>query len=250
MTQGHLADGLANASFPLTRWSLVVRANSPASNEARVALDELCRAYWYPTYAFIRGKGNDPHRALDLTQDFFVHLLEKDVLASAREGKGRFRSFLRVACRNFLVDGWRRRSTRAKPAISIDAHDAENRYRIEPVDNATPERLFDRAWATTLLDRTLEILASQYAEKGKSKLFDELKVLLTEGKGAVPAAVLAERLDTTENALNIASYRLRRDYRDVLLREITATLLDPSDLDDEIRSLFAALGPEEKNREA
>jgi RNA polymerase sigma-70 factor (ECF subfamily) len=246
MSGGDLGDGGATPSFPLTHWSLVVRAASPASREARVALDELCRAYWYPIYAFIRGKGNDPDRALDLTQDFFVHLLEKDVLASARAGKGRFRSFLRVACKNFLVDGWRRRSTRAKPAISIDARDAENRYLFEPVDNATPERLFDRAWAATLLDRTLEILAAQYAERGKAKLFDELKVLLTEGKGAVRAGELAERLDTTENAVNIASHKLRCDYRDVLLREITATLLDPADLDDEIRSLFGALGSDEK----
>jgi RNA polymerase sigma-70 factor (ECF subfamily) len=168
------------------------------------------------------------------------------MLAPAREGKGRFRSFLRVACKNFLVGGWRRRTSRAKPAISIDSRDAENRYRIEPVDSATPERLFDRAWAITLLDRTLEILAARYAEEGKAKLFDALKILLTEGKGAVRAAVLAERLGTTENAVNVASYKLRCDYRDVLLGEITATLLDPADLDDEIRSLFGALGPEEK----
>jgi RNA polymerase sigma-70 factor (ECF subfamily) len=128
MTHDQLADGLAAASFPLTHWSLIVRAASPTSTEARAALDELCRAYWYPIYAFIRGKGNDPHRALDLTQEFFIHLLEKDVLAAAHEGKGRFRSFLRGTCKNFLVDEWRKTRTRSKPLISIDARDAENRY--------------------------------------------------------------------------------------------------------------------------
>ena len=133
-------------SFPLTHWSLVIRAASDPSTQARAALDELCSTYWYPIYAFVRRKGNDPDRAFDLTQDFFIHLFEKEVLTSAREGKGRFRSFLQVVCRNFLVDAWRKKPTGSKARISIDAHDAEGRYLIEPVDNATPEHLFDRAW--------------------------------------------------------------------------------------------------------
>ena len=139
-------------SFPLTHWSLVIRAASDPSTQARAALDELCSAYWYPIYAFVRRKGNDPDRAFDLTQDFFIHLFEKDVLASAREGKGRFRSFLRVVCRNFLIDAWRKKPAKAKAPISIDARDAEGRYLVEPVDNVTPEHLFDRAWAMTLLE--------------------------------------------------------------------------------------------------
>jgi RNA polymerase sigma-70 factor (ECF subfamily) len=248
MIAGELPKGRASPAFPLTRWSMVVRAALPASTEARDALDELCRAYWYPIYAFIRHKGNGPHRAVDLTQEFFVHLFEKDVLAGARQGKGRFRSFLRVVCKNFLIDGQRKKSVRAKTPISIDARDAENRYRIEPVDNTTPERLFDRAWAMTLLDRVLATLALQYAKTGRSALFDQLKVVLTEGKGAVPVAVLAQRMNMGVNAVNIATHRLRRDYREVLLREITATLDDPADLEDEIRSLFGLLGPEAKNR--
>jgi RNA polymerase sigma-70 factor (ECF subfamily) len=247
MIPGQLAHEPMNGSFPLTHWSLVLRAASPASTEARIALDELCRAYWYPIYAFIRRKGNDPDRAVDLTQDFFVHLLEKDVLASAREGRGRFRAFLRVVCKNFLVDGWRKRPADSKVRFSIDARDAENRYQIEPVDNTTPEHVFDHAWAIILLDRALATLAAKYAETGRAALFDQIKVVLTEGKGAVAVRVLAERLDISENAVNVATHRLRREYREVLLQEIAATLADPSDLDDEISSLFDAIRPEVKN---
>ena len=109
------------------------------------ALEELCSVYWYPLYAFIRRKGNDPDRALDLTQDFFARLLEKDILAAIEHRKGRFRSFLRVACKNFLIDAWRHKRDVATTSISIDARDAEGRYLVEPADNLTPERLFDRA---------------------------------------------------------------------------------------------------------
>jgi RNA polymerase sigma-70 factor (ECF subfamily) len=239
--------GPAAASFPPTQWSLVIRAASPASTEARAALNELCRAYWYPIYAFIRRKGNGPDRALDLTQDFFVHLLDKDVLASAREGKGRFRSFLRVVCKNFMVDGWRAKPAGSNRSISIDTRDAEGRYMIEPVDHVTPEHLFDRAWAMTLLDRVMKTLSAQYTETGRSELFNELKVVLTEGKGAVRSAVVAKRLHMSENAVNIANHRLRKDYRELLLKEIATTLDDPRDLDDEIQSLFDALRPEPKN---
>jgi RNA polymerase sigma-70 factor (ECF subfamily) len=211
----------------MTHWSLVVRAASPASTEARTALDELCSVCWYPFYAFIRRKGNDPDRALDLTQDFFIHLFDKDVLASAREGVGRFRSFLRVVIRNYLIDAWRNKPPRSSARISIDVRDAEGRYLVEPVDKTTPEHLFDRAWAITLLDHVLKKLAAGYANTGRAKLFDELKVVLTESKGTMTAAVMVERLGIAENAVQIAIHRLRRDYRELLLKEIADTLDDP-----------------------
>ena len=233
-------NGPAPDSFPLTHWSLVVRAASPPSTEARAALDELCRAYWYPIYALIRRRGNDPDRALDLTQDFFVHLFEKDVLASVREGKGRFRSFLQVVCKNLLVDGWRKKNAGSPTNLSIDVRDAEGRYLIEPVDSVTPEHLFDRTWAITLLDRVLSILAAKYAEDGKSALFDQLKIVLTDGKGAVRASVAAERLGMSEGAVHIANHRLRQDYREILQKEIAATLDDPDEVNEEIRWLFEA----------
>jgi DNA-directed RNA polymerase specialized sigma24 family protein len=245
---GLIPDGHATGSFPSTRWSLVVEAASPASTQARDALNELCSAYWYPIYAFIRRKGNDPDRALDLTQDFFTRLFEKNLIASADHRKGRFRSFLRTVCTNFLIDTWRRKPEAEINPISIDARDAEGRYVIEPADNVTAETLFDRAWAITLLDRVLALLAAEYEQSGRAELFDHLKVVLTEGKGAVRAALLAERLGMPENAVNIANHRLRERYRAILQEQIAATLDDPSEMDDEIRSLFDAIRPEPKNR--
>jgi RNA polymerase sigma-70 factor (ECF subfamily) len=205
----------------------------------------LCKAYWYPIYAFIRRKGNDPELALDLTQAYFARLLEKSVIAAADPTKGRFRAFLRTDCRHFLIDGDRRELARTGGAVvvSIDSRDAEGRYQYEPVDSMTPDRLFDRIWAKTLLDRVLKLLAAEYAAKGRSDVFDRLKVILTKGRGAVPVATLASQLGTTEGAVNVAVHRLRKRFRQLLEEEIAETLDDPSDLDDEIRSLFDALRP-------
>jgi RNA polymerase sigma-70 factor (ECF subfamily) len=248
MHAGVNPQGPATASFPTTHWSLVIQAGSPASSPARAALEELCSVYWYPLYAFIRRKGNDADRALDLTQDFFARLFERDILDSVDQGRGRFRSFLRAACKNFLIDRWRKKPEVSTASISIDARTAERRYVIEPVDEMTPERLFDRAWAFTLLDRVLALLAAEYAETGRAEFFDQLKVVLTEGKGAVRAAELAERLNMSESAVNTAIHRMRKRYREILQEQIAATLDDPSEMDDEIRSLFDAIRPEPANR--
>jgi DNA-directed RNA polymerase specialized sigma24 family protein len=237
-------DGSAPSTFPMTHWSLIVRAGTPGSPQARAALEELCSAYWYPLYAFIRRKGNPPDRAHDLTQDFFARILEKDLLISVDRGKGRFRGFLQVACKNFLIDAWRERHDVTATAIPIDARAAEGRYAIEPADNMTAERLFDRAWTLTLLERVLGLLAAEYAASGRDELFDQLKVVLTEGKGAVRAAELAARLGISEEAVYTASHRLRKRYREILQEQIVATLDDPSELADEIRSLFDALRTE------
>jgi RNA polymerase sigma-70 factor (ECF subfamily) len=205
MDQGVHRDAPATATFPTTHWSLVIQAGSPASPQARAALEALCSAYWYPLDAFIRRNGNDPDRALDLSLDFFARLLEKDVLAAVEHRKGRFRSFLRVACRNFLIDAWRHRRDVATTPISIDARDAEGRYLVEPADNLTPERLFDRAWALRLIDRVMATLTTEYADFGRSEVFDQLEIVLTEGKGTVRSAVLAEQLGMSEDAINTAS---------------------------------------------
>jgi RNA polymerase sigma factor (sigma-70 family) len=242
MNAGANPERPAPASFPTTRWSLIVEAGTPESPQARAALEELCSVYWYPLYAFIRRKGNAPDRAHDLTQDFFARLLEKDLLNSVDRRKGRFRAFLQVACKNFLIDAWRQDREVSATAIPIDVQTAEGRYVIEPVDDMTPERLFDRAWAFTLLDRVLGLLADEYAEPRRAELFDQLKVVLTEGKGAVRAAEVAARLGTSESAVHTACHRLRKRYREILQEQIAATLEDPSELEDEIRSLFDALG--------
>ncbi len=231
-------------SFPATRWSLVVDAGGSGSTQARAALGALCAAYWYPIYALIRRKGYDPHQAQDLTQSYFARLLEKGVIARADRTRGRFRAFLRTDCQHFLIDQHRRQAAGGPVArpISIDARDAEGRYLVEPADThaMTPDHLFDRAWAVTLLDRVLDLLAAEYAGADKGPLFDTLKVILTGGKGAVPAATLASQLGMTEAAVHMAVRRLRTRYREILLEQIAATLDDPSETDDEVRSLFDA----------
>ena len=233
------------SEFPSTRWSRVVAAADLATPDARSALAELCSAYWYPIYVFIRRKGNDAEKSLDLTQSYFARLLEKPVLAAADPRKGRFRSFIRTDCEHFLISEHRRDNAIQRGGeiglISIDAQDAESRYRFEPADTMTPDRLFERAWAVTLLGRVLDLLAAEYAESGRAEVFAQLKVVLTEGKGAVSAATLAERLGTTEGAVYGAVHQLRKRYREILKDQIAATIDDPAHIDDEIRDLFGAM---------
>jgi RNA polymerase sigma-70 factor (ECF subfamily) len=235
--------GHPTESFPSTQWSLVRRAGHRSGPEMRDALATLCHAYWYPIYAFIRRKGHAPADAQDLTQSYFTRLLEKGVIAAADQRKGRFRAFIRTDCQHFLLDDSRRKRARARvlKTVSMDADDAERRYRFEPADDMTPERLFDRAWAVTLLDRVLNLLAAEYDAAGKRPIFDGLKVILTRGKGTLPASTLAHQLRMTEAAVHMAVHRLRKRYREILRVQIARTLDDPSEMEDEIRSLFEAI---------
>jgi DNA-directed RNA polymerase specialized sigma24 family protein len=243
MTHGPDSNPYATGQFPSTHWTLIKRAGSPESPQARAALAELCSAYWYPIYAFIRRKGNGPDQALDLTQGFFARLLEKGIVVAAEPGKGRFRAFLRTDCEHFLIDQFRRKTAWGGgiTTVSIDAHGAEERYRFEPADTLTPDRLFDRAWALALLNKVLDLLAREYAAKGRSELFERLKIVLTQGKGVIPSAILAAELGKTEEAVNMAVHRLRKRYRQILEEQIAATLDDRSEMEDEIRSLFEAI---------
>jgi RNA polymerase sigma-70 factor (ECF subfamily) len=236
------------ASFPTTRWSLVARAGGVSSPDGREALEVLCRAYWFPIYAFIRRHGADAEAARDLTQTYFTRLLEKDLLLVADPQKGRFRSFLKTDCTYFVADQRDRERAQKRggdrATIRIEALDAEDRYRREMADELTPERQFDRTWALTLLDRVLDQLAAEYADSGRGALFDRLEVVLTPGSHPSSYAALASQFGMTEGAVQVAVHRLRRRYRAILREQIAATLDDPTDADveDEIRALFAALG--------
>jgi len=236
------------APFPTTRWSRVVAAGDPAAPESRAALAELCAAYWYPIYALIRRRGHPAEDSRDLAQDYFARLLEKGTLAAADRGRGRFRAFLKTDCGFFLAD---RRDRDAalkrgggRATVSFDALDAEARYRAEPADATTPERLFDRAWALTLLEGVLDGLAAEHAEAGRGAWFERLRGVLTGGPGALPYAEVAAQLGTTEAAVQQAVRRLRKRYRDALRGRIAATLDTPDEaaIEGEVRDLFAALG--------
>jgi RNA polymerase sigma-70 factor (ECF subfamily) len=223
----------------------VVAAGDRDVPRAREALGALCDAYWYPLYAYVRSRGHSPERAQDLTQDFFAYVLERDLFAKADPDRGRFRSFLRGVCTRYLADEHDRRQARkrggGRKSFSIDTLDAEDRYAREPAHELTPERIFDRTWALTLLGRVLDQLRREYDDAGRPEVFEELRVVLTGGPQSAPYATIAERLGISEGALRVAVHRLRRRYGVLLRQEIAATIDDPAEVDDEIRDLFRSL---------
>jgi RNA polymerase sigma factor (sigma-70 family) len=231
--------------FATTHWSLVSAAKDPDAPEARQALADLCGAYWFPVYAYVRRCGHDRHAAEDLTQAFFARLLEKNDLAAADRTRGRFRTFLLTACQHFLANqndhATAKKRGGGKAHFSLDFAAAEGRFAHEPADAETPERAFERRWALELLDRALAELRQEYVESGRGKLFDALKGCLMAG-AETPYAELAAGLNMTEGAVKVAVHRLRQRYRDRLREAIGRTVADPEDVDDEVRDLFAALG--------
>ncbi len=233
------------SEFPTTRWSRVVTASRGDAAEAREALSGLCREYWYPIYAYIRHRRYTPEQARDLTQDFFAYVLERDVFAKADPARGRFRAFLRTVCARQLAD--RRDQEKAakrgggRSFFSIDPLDAERRYTREPADELTPERIFDRTWALTLLDRVVERLRGEYDDAGRAAKFEELIALLTRDPATETYSKIAGRLGTTEGNVRVAVHRLRRRYGLLLREEIAATVGDAAQVEDEIQTLFDAL---------
>jgi RNA polymerase sigma-70 factor (ECF subfamily) len=232
--------------FATTRWSLVRAAADPSAPESRAALAALCGVYWYPLYAFVRRQGHDADRALDLTQEFFARLLERDDLAAVDRSKGRFRSFLLAACTHFLCNEHDRAHARkrggGRAPLPINAALAEGRYGREPSHNETPELLFERRWALALLDQVLARLRQEYVAVGKGRLFEQLKGHLTGAGEGLPHARAAAELGLSEGAVKVAVHRLRKRYGELLRDEIAQTLDDPAEVEDEIRALFAALG--------
>lgn len=234
------------ARFQTTRWSLIQAAVGQDSAAARDALATLCEAYWYPVYAFVRRSGNDPDEARDLTQGFFARLLEKRDIGSADPARGRFRGFLLGSVRHFVAN--ERDRARAlkrgggQPLLSIDYTDAEGRYLVEPADPATPESLFLRQWALTVVDSALKRLAEEYGAQGKQRLFRRLQQTLAGTAPDASRRELAEELGMSEAALNVTVHRLRRRFRHCLKEEVAQTLADPGDTDDELGQLLSALG--------
>ncbi len=235
--------------FATTHWSMVVSAGVGRSPDAARALAALCENYWFPLYAFVRRAGYSAEDAQDLTQEFFARLLARNFLADADRQRGRFRSFLLGAMKHFLAKEERRQGAQKRgghrPMLSLDFCSGEDRYSlIEPVDNLTPERLYEKRWALALLDLVLKGLREEFRAEGKLEWFDRLKPFLAGGTTKPAYLEVAEELGMSEGAVKVAVHRLRRRYRKLLKEEIARTVVDPETLDDEPRELLAALSSE------
>lgn len=233
------------SSFLTTRWSVLAAAASPDPVLSRAALETLCASTWYPLYAFVRRRGHDAEDARDLVQGFFARFLEKADLGSLDPARGRFRSFLLASILNWLADEHERATARKRGGgaapISIDFEAADERYRVDPGHDLTPERLFERQWAIALLDLALSRVEKEYAAGGKAELFEALKPALQGRSKDVPLAEIAARLGSTEGAVKVASHRLRQRFRDALRAEIAETVSTEEQIEEEIRDLFRAL---------
>ena len=232
--------------FATTHWSVVLAAGRPKSASYQQALETLCQTYWFPLYTYIRRQGYDSHQAEDYTQAFFAGLLAREGLRLADPKRGKFRSFLLTSLKHFLSN--ERARARAKKrgggrkVLSLDVENAESQYALEPRDELSPDKLFERSWALTVLARTMAHLQAEATSTNKHKLFDHLKVYLTAEKSSVPYRDVAAELDMTEGAVRVAIHRLRRRYRELLRDEIAQTVTSDDQIDEEIRDLFAALG--------
>ncbi len=232
--------------FATTRWSTVLAAAGEApSEQANRALADLCAGYWYPLYAYVRRRGYDAEDARDLTQAFFARLLERRGLASADPARGRFRSFLLTAMKNFLASEWRRQAAAKRgggaDVVSFDAADAEHRYRAEPADTRTPEALYERRWALALLGRAVADVRRGYAKRGEAELFDALKAYLGLDAAEVPYGDLAQRLGRSEPALRTALSRLRARWRTRVRALVAETVQEGRLVDGELRDLLRML---------
>jgi len=229
--------------FPATRWTLVVAAGDPHRKEARSALVSLCENYWYPLYAYLRRRGYPSDLAQDLTQEFFIRVLEGRYLNRAEPEKGRFRAFLLTSLKFFVADEEDRQRAHKRGGgllVPLEFSSGEERYQREPAHDETPERIFERRWALSVLDRVVETLRNEFIQHGRPEHFDRLKIFLL-GQSDAPYAALAQELNTSEGALKVAIHRLRKRYRELFRQEIADTVADPAEVESELRHLAAVL---------
>lgn len=233
---------LSPPNFVTTHWSVVLAAQrNPAGVD--VALEQLCRVYWWPLYAFVRRRGYGIHDAQDLTQEFFARLLAKDFLGAVDRTKGKFRSFLLAALEHFLAKEWRRSNAQKRGGgctfISID--DAtESCYQQIPVAHSTPEQIYDQQWAVTLQQQALDHLKAEHAARGKLALYKATYQLIPREKSSQSRAGLAAQLGMTEAALKMTLSRMRERYVELILAEVAKTVNSPEEIEAEVRAVFAA----------
>jgi RNA polymerase sigma-70 factor (ECF subfamily) len=233
-----------NARFATTRWTVVARAGDvPRTPAARDALATLCRTYWYPLYAYARRRGDSPDDAADLVQGFFAALLERDALAAADRARGRFRAFLLASFDHFAANEWRREAAEkrggGRTVVGLDFAEGERRFGIEPSHDLTPQRLFERRWAQSLVDDAMARLRDEYEARGRLDWFDAIAPVVG-GAGEDAYAEIAGRLNSTEGAVKVAVHRFRARCRELLRDAVARTVADDAEVDDELRELFGA----------
>lgn len=223
----------------------MLRAGQIHSDQSASALEELCAAYWYPLYAFVRRQGHDAHESQDLTQEFFSRLLKDGSFSAVHPSKGRFRSFLLASLKHFLANEWNRAQRQKRGGgctlFSIDEEKAESRYHLELVDERSPESIFERRWAEAVLEQVINRLRQEFDGVSGSRRFDALKGFLLNDGDSGSYAQAAQRLELSEGAVKSAIYRMRQRYADLFREEIARTVAEPGEIEGEIRDLFAAL---------
>ena len=233
------------AGFTTTRWSVVLAAARQESRQATAALETLCRSYWYPLYAYVRRRGCGPEDAQDLTQDFFVQLLRKNYPARADRAKGRFRTFLLHTLNQFLADQRERAAALKRGGgqvfLALDQESPEEQYRLEVPDTLTPEKLFERRWAQTILDRALARLRDEFVAADKGETYEVLQAFGPGEQSSISYADAAVRLGLSESAVKSLIHRLRRRHRELVREEIAHTVPTVAEIDEELRHLVAVL---------
>ena len=239
--QDHDPALLNSHQFTTTHWSAVRIAGSDSAPGAKEALENLCRAYWYPLYAYVRRKGYSEEDAKDLTQQFFARLLQGDRLALADPTRGRFRTFLLTALNHFLINEWvktgRDKRGGAFEFVPLHTDEADNLYTAEPADTRTPETVYEQRWAAAVMKQAFDKLAAEYGGD-RARLFEALKPFIWGDKAGASYAEIGIALGLNEGAVRVAVHRLRRSYRDLLRQEIAQTVTSPEEVDDELRYLI------------
>ena len=233
-----------DARFVTTHWSVVLAASDRASGDASAALEQLCRAYWPPLYAFVRRRGYELHEAQDLTQEFFARLLEKNYLSAADRTRGKFRTFLLTALEHFLANEWRDAHAQKRGGhlafLSFDDPLAEEQCRQLAAPDDSPERIYERQWALTVLGRVMDRLRARHEERGKAELFAALEPSLGGSRQAVSYAAIGAKFGMSEGNVKVAVHRLRKEFGELLREEIAGTVATEAEVDEEIRQLIRA----------
>ena len=234
----------SNDFFATTRWTIVLAAGKSGAPQSAEALEALCKAYWFPLYAYVRRRGHTKEDAEDLTQAFFADLLGRRDFAKADGERGKFRAFLLASLKHFLANEWDK-SRRQKRGgnithFSLDWQSAETQFQIADSRQIPPDAAYDREWAVALLERVISKLREESMADGKAGRFEHLKSFLTMGKGEIPYASAATALAMEEGAVRVAVHRLRKRYREVLRNEVADTLADPAMVEEELAVLLGA----------